>query len=79
MPKRTGLPTSQIPPNKRTKPMSFKTAAYFMGKGDSRDAAEWLSAAVRDGSVPCEHLSRQTHVFSLDDFPENIHTQILPK
>jgi hypothetical protein len=69
----------KIPPAKRTKPMSFREAARRMGKGSSRDAAEWLSAAVRDGSVACEHISRQLHVFSLDDFPQSVHQQILPE
>lgn len=70
---------AKISPVKRTKPMTFKQAAKFMGKGDSRDAAEWLSKAVKDGSVQCEHITRQTHVFSLEDFPKNIHKEILPK
>jgi hypothetical protein len=69
----------KIPPNKRTRPMSYREAARLMGKGDSRDAAEWLSAAVEDGTVVCEHFSRQTHVFSLDDFPANVRPRILPR
>jgi hypothetical protein len=50
-----------------------------MGYGDSRDAAEKLRAAIDTKAVRCETLTRQQHVFSLDDFPKNIHKQILPK
>jgi hypothetical protein len=69
----------KIPPIKRTRPMSYREAARHMGKGDSRDAAEWLSAAVEEGAFACEHVSRQTHIFSVDDFPKGVRTSILPR
>jgi hypothetical protein len=68
----------RILPGKRTRPMSYREAARLMGKNDSRDAAEWLSAAVESGIVHCEHVSRQTHIFHLDDFPKNVWPRILP-
>lgn len=70
-------PTDRIPPEERTKPMSYRRAAKLMGKGDSRDAAEWLSASVKDDSIRCEHISRQTHVFSRCDFPKEAWRLIL--
>jgi site-specific DNA-cytosine methylase len=60
----------KIPPTKRTRPMSLREAARLMGYGASRDAAEKLRAAIDTGAVPCETLTRQQHVFSLDDFPK---------
>jgi hypothetical protein len=60
---------SRIPPAKRTRPMTLREAARFMGYGSSRDAAERLRAAIAAGSVQCESLTRQQHVFHLDDFP----------
>ena len=60
----------KIPPAKRTRPMSLREAARLMGHGTSRDAAERLRAAINNGAVPCETLTRQQHVFSLDDFPK---------
>lgn len=67
-----------IPPKKRTVPMSYRRAAKLMGKGESKDAAEWLSNSVKDGSIPCEHITRQTHIFSLDSFPASVWKRILP-
>lgn len=74
-----GNPPSTIPPGDRTIPMSYRRAAKLMGKGDSQDAAEWLSKSVGDGAIPCEHYSRQTHVFSRQWFPQSVWPQIVPK
>lgn len=62
----------KIPPEFRTVPMSYRRAAKLMGKGVSKDAAEWLSKSVHDGSIACDHRSRQMHVFSVSDFPKNV-------
>jgi hypothetical protein len=62
-------PRTRIPPAKRTRPMTLREAARLMGHGNSRDAAERLRAAINAGAVPCQTLTRQQHVFSLDDFP----------
>jgi hypothetical protein len=70
---------SKIPPAKRTRPMSLREAARLMGYENSRDAAEKLRAAIKTGALKYEKLTRQQHVFSIDDFPSNIHKQILPK
>ncbi len=70
---------SAIPPEDRTIPMAYRRAAGLMGKGNSQDAAEWLSKSVADGSIPCEHISRQTHVFSRKFFPESVWHLIIPK
>jgi hypothetical protein len=49
-----------------------------MGKGNSKDAAEWLRACIKDGSIPCESLTRQSHVFRRTDFPAAVWPQITP-
>jgi hypothetical protein len=70
--------SSQIAAENRTKPMSYRKAAKYMGKGDSQDAAEWLSKCVGDGTIKCEHASRQTHVFCRNNFPKSAWPQIMP-
>lgn len=67
-----------IPSEDRTMPMSFRRAARLMGKGDSQDAAEWLSQSVKDGSIPCESVTRQTHFFSRASFPKSAWPQVCP-
>lgn len=61
--------SAKIPPEHRTKPLTYKRAAELLGRGKSKDAAEWLSKSVADGAYRCEHISRQTHVFDKTQFP----------
>jgi hypothetical protein len=68
-----------IPPKYRTKPMSYKRAAQYIGKGTSKDAGEWMSNAVAAGGYRCEHITRQNHVFDIRDFPKNVWPEIRPK
>ena len=68
-----------IPPERRTKPMSYRKAAKYLGKGDSQDAAEWVKSCVKDGTLRCEDLSRQAHIFDGDQFPAESHQYIRPK
>jgi len=75
---RKRAPKAPIPPEDRTIPMSYRRAATLMGKGASKDAAEWVSACVADGTIRCEHKSRQAHVFSKQDFPKGVWRSILP-
>jgi hypothetical protein len=58
----------QIPSEFRSAPMSYRKAATLMGKKDSRKSAEWLSKSVEDGSIVCERISRQSHVFDKRQF-----------
>jgi hypothetical protein len=68
-----------IPPDKRTRPMTYREAARYLGKGDSKDAAEWVSVGVEVGDLDCEHISRQQHVFNREQFPMETWQHILPK
>ena len=38
----------------RTKPLTLRKAAKWLGKGDSQDAAEWLAKSIEDGSYRAE-------------------------
>lgn len=69
----------KIPPSRQTKPMSYREAARHLGKGDSRDAAEWFSKSVADGTFRCEHVTRQIHIFDRNDFPKESWAKITPK
>lgn len=66
----------KIPPEHRTKPMSYRKAAELLGKGSGKDAAEWMSKCVQDGTIACERITRQTHVFDTRDFPETVWPRI---
>jgi hypothetical protein len=78
-PRKPGSATRQsIPPDKRTRPMSYRAAAKHLGKGDSKDAAEWVSVAVEVGDLDCEQITRQMHVFNRDQFPIETWQEILP-
>jgi hypothetical protein len=72
----------QIPPEKRTKPMSYRTAASHIGKAlgkkGKKHGAEWLKQCINDGTIKCESLTRQTHIFSIDDFPASALPLIQP-
>ncbi|MDA1055200.1 MAG: hypothetical protein O3C40_32660 [Planctomycetota bacterium] len=65
-----------IPPEYRTIPMSYQRAAELMGRGKSKDAAEWLSKSVEDGSIACERITRQAHVFDCRDFDKSVWPRI---
>jgi hypothetical protein len=66
----------KIPPKYRTKPLTLKQAARFMGYGSGKDAAERLRQAIEAGSVRCERLTRQQHVFDKREFPEDQWPQV---
>jgi hypothetical protein len=70
--------SNTIPPKHRTKPLTYRKAAALIGKGNSRDAAEWLSKSVKDGSYRCEHVSRQLHIFDKRQFPSAVWPKIEP-
>jgi hypothetical protein len=71
-------PTASIPAKYRTIPMSYRQAARHLGKQDSQDSAEWVSSAVAGGSICCEHITRQNHVFDIRQFPWNAWPTIRP-
>jgi hypothetical protein len=69
-------PHRKIPSEKRTRPMTLKEAAALMRLGGGKKGAERLRAAINDGTVSCETLTREQHVFSKLDFPEAVWDQL---
>jgi hypothetical protein len=67
---------TRIPREHRTRPMSYREAARLMGYGRSKDAAERLIAAVRNGAVAQEPLTRKQHIFDRRDFPPESQSKI---
>ncbi len=63
----------EIPPDKRTRPMTLKEAAHRMGyKGSAKSIAKKLRAAMDDEDVPYERINRQKYFFSMDSFPPEV-------
>jgi hypothetical protein len=67
----------RIPPAKRTRPLTLQEAAKHMGlQGRTKAKTEMLSRMLDAGVVRAEKLSRQSYVFSLDDFPKGAHSKV---
>ena len=74
---KTGAAT--IPPEFRTCAMTKRKAASYLRKGNADSAVEWLNQCIKDGTISCETLSRQSHVFDVRQFPDNVREHLLPK
>jgi hypothetical protein len=68
----------KIPPENRTKPLSLKEAARWMGYGRDDRAVKNLRAAMDTGAVAHEKLTRQRHIFSRLDFPRENWPRVIP-
>jgi hypothetical protein len=69
---------TKIPPENRTKPLSLKEAARWMGYGRDNKAVKNLRAAMDAGAVDHEKLTRQQHIFSREAFSKEIWPQVAP-
>jgi hypothetical protein len=67
-----------IPPAHRTRAMTKQRAARYLRGGNADSAVEWLNKCIIDGTITCETLSRQSHVFDVRQFPESVRDSILP-
>lgn len=67
-----------IPPAFRTKAMSKSRAARYLRDGNVDSAVDWLNACIADGTIACETLSRQSHVFDVRQFPDEVQQSIVP-
>jgi hypothetical protein len=56
--------------------MTLKEAARLMGFGGDKKGAESLRSTINAGTVKCETLNREQHVFSKLDFPEAVWDQL---
>jgi len=66
-----------IPASERTIPMTLKEAAKLMGYRGGRPS-ERLAAAIKDGSITCEKMGRQSYVFSKSLFPQDVWDKVSP-
>lgn len=69
---------TDIPAEFRTKAITKTRAALLLRGGNPDSAVEWLNQCIEDGTVSCETLSRQSHVFDVRQFPESARDQLLP-
>jgi hypothetical protein len=76
--KRNTAKRSKIPPKNRTRPLSLKEAARWMGYGRDNKAVKKLRAAMDTGAVAYEKLTRQQYIFSRKDFPRENWPQVTP-
>lgn len=70
--------SSTIPSEYRTRPLGKTEAAAWLGKfGDS--GRRWLNQCIRDESIVCVRMTRQSYIFDLRDFPEAAIFRIKPR
>jgi hypothetical protein len=69
-------PRGKIPAEERTRPLTRKEAARLLGVGTDRKAVEALGRMIKHGTVQCESLSRQQHVFRKSAFPKEVWDQL---
>jgi hypothetical protein len=62
---------STIPSRYRTIAMTKQKAAGYLRPGNPDSAVDWLNQCIADGTIPCETLTRQSHVFDVRNFPES--------
>ena len=65
-----------IPAEYRTKTMSKAQAAKLLGRSNRDSGVKWLNQCIADGTITCESLSCQSHIFDCRQFPKSVHDQI---
>jgi hypothetical protein len=69
-------PQEKIPAEERTRPMTKQEAARLMQFGGDKKGVEQLSASIKAGIIKCEQLTRQCHIFSKSDFPQEVRGEL---
>jgi hypothetical protein len=64
--------STRIPPENRTRVLSKKEAAGYLGRPNEDSGVRWLNRCIADGTIRCEELSRQGFVFNILAFPEPV-------
>ncbi len=68
-----------IPPEHRTKPLTKKQAAKYLGRcGNEKRAVEWLNKCIADGTISWEETSRQSGFYDIRQFDPEKHRLIRP-
>ena len=72
----------EIPPEYRTKPMSYREAGgYLLGKktrAGRKAAGEEVSRRVKEGKLSRQPVSARKHIFDIREFPPTVHGSIRP-
>lgn len=69
----------QIPPERRSRPMTLVAAATLMGyKGFRRGRANRLKKHLEDNGCRFERVNRQTYIFDMADFPASAQSKLHP-
>jgi hypothetical protein len=68
-----------IPTQYRTRAMSYREAAKYLGRPNPDSGVKWLKKCITDGIISCETLSPRAHVFDCRQFPPNVQGSILPR
>ncbi len=69
---------SPIPAEHRTRAMSKCKAAKYLGRPNPDSGVKWLNKCIEDGTISCETLSAQSHVFDRRQFPDAVQGSIVP-
>jgi hypothetical protein len=67
-----------IPPEHRTKAMSKRQAAAYLGRANEDSGVRWLNECIDKGIVRCQPLTRQTYIFDCRDFPAAVQRFLAP-
>jgi len=62
--------STTIPAQYRTKVMTKKNAAKLLGRPNPDSGVKWLNDCIKDGTISCEEINRQTFVFDKREFPK---------
>jgi len=72
--------TLRIPPNCRTRPMSYREAGRHLRPDITvKSAGKWMQRRVEDEDYVCEEHSPKLHIFDKRDFPEDKWPEISPE
>lgn len=68
---------TQIDPEFRTKPLGKAQAAAYLGRtGDA--GRKWINKCIKDGTIKCVRLTRQSYVFDSREFPGSVMNKVRP-
>lgn len=67
---------SKILPENRSRPLSKLDAAKLLGRVG--DGTKWLNQCIGDGTITCEQLTRQSFVFDITQFPDQVRSKLTP-
>ena len=70
--------SSKIPSEHRTRVLTKREAAKFLGKPNPSSGVKWLNQCIKDGAIHCESFNRQSFVFDIREFPGSERAKLRP-